>query len=114
MIGRLRGWRSRILNTASVEYPNGGVHWENVSSAVPADLDAAGTAACTVAAYTICWKNRCAAAPKVVAVTSMMPMLLREAFHPKLRSLVNTAWARYHLANDKEADGFFASDTVEV
>ena len=37
-----------------------------------------------------------------------------EAFHPKLRSLVNTAWARYHLANDKEADGFFASDTVEV
>lgn len=35
-------------------------------------------------------------------------------FHPKLRSLLVTAYARFHLASDEEVSGFFGSDRIEV
>lgn len=31
--------------------------------------------------------------------------------HPKLRTLIATAWVRLHLASDEEVEGFFASRT---
>lgn len=33
---------------------------------------------------------------------------------PKLRSLVNTAWVRAHLANDEEVESFFSSKTTSI
>mgnify|MGYP006279042063 CR=1 FL=1 len=34
--------------------------------------------------------------------------------HPKVRTLVSTAWVRLHLANDDEVESFFASRTSSV
>ena len=36
------------------------------------------------------------------------------AMHPKLRTLVATAWVKLHLAEDSEVDDFFASRTSSV
>jgi len=33
------------------------------------------------------------------------------ALHPKLRTLIASAWIRLHLASDEELEGFFASRT---
>lgn len=34
--------------------------------------------------------------------------------HPKVRTLIASAWVRLHLANDSEVDDFFASRTSSV
>lgn len=36
------------------------------------------------------------------------------AMHPKLRTLLATAWVKLHLAEDSEVDDFFASRTSSV
>ncbi len=36
------------------------------------------------------------------------------SMHPKVRTLVASAWVKLHLANDEEVDGFFASRTSSI
>lgn len=36
------------------------------------------------------------------------------SMHPKVRTLVASAWVKLHLANDDEVEGFFASRTSSV